>query len=347
MDNTNPPPEVPPSFLIEKVLKLNSSPTGMIWHLFDPTPLVGQNGCSFNGLREELLNFEMISWMFQQHQGESFSEAWTHFKDLLQKVPHHGIDLWLQIQIFYDHVNPITRRTIDQAASGKLRDKNNEESWVLLEDLALYDNESWNDPRDFAKPVKAISMPHNVPNTSDRQSIEQFLNNFANQPNEADMSNLESDDESVDTPLVSPFPHLDNDSDDGEVLNELSEYESVGMLHRERIINSFDRSVLAFQCMIGFRKFTTYLDPFLPMNIISRKAYNTIMVEGLENTWQNLVAVVRDAYMFVDFTLDSRPDSEEAVWKFQTTSGFKWDAVWIMEMPSRSAVKFEDPRNPS
>ncbi|GKE95876.1 zinc finger, CCHC-type containing protein [Tanacetum coccineum] len=33
--------------------------------------------------------------MFQQHQGESLSEAWTRFKDLLQKVPHHGIDLWL------------------------------------------------------------------------------------------------------------------------------------------------------------------------------------------------------------------------------------------------------------
>ncbi|GKF98608.1 zinc finger, CCHC-type containing protein [Tanacetum coccineum] len=33
--------------------------------------------------------------MFQQHQGESFFEAWTRFKDLLQKVPHHGIDLWL------------------------------------------------------------------------------------------------------------------------------------------------------------------------------------------------------------------------------------------------------------
>ncbi|GKC99445.1 hypothetical protein Tco_1169720 [Tanacetum coccineum] len=34
-----------------------------------------------------------------------------------------------------------------------------EESWALLEDLVLYDNESWNDPRDFAKPVKAISFP--------------------------------------------------------------------------------------------------------------------------------------------------------------------------------------------
>ncbi|GKB89601.1 zinc finger, CCHC-type containing protein [Tanacetum coccineum] len=33
--------------------------------------------------------------MFQQHHGESLSEAWTHFKNLLQKVPHHGIDLWL------------------------------------------------------------------------------------------------------------------------------------------------------------------------------------------------------------------------------------------------------------
>ncbi|GKA63905.1 zinc finger, CCHC-type containing protein [Tanacetum coccineum] len=82
--------------------------------------------------------------MFQQHQEESLSEAWTRFKDLLQKVPHHGIDLWLQVQIFYDHVNPATRRTIDQSAGGKLRDKNAIESWALLEDLTLYDNEKQN-----------------------------------------------------------------------------------------------------------------------------------------------------------------------------------------------------------
>ncbi|GKB00920.1 MAK10-like protein [Tanacetum coccineum] len=73
--------------------------------------------------------------MFQQHQGESLSEAWTRFKDLLQK-----------------------------SAGGKLRDRIAEESWELLEDLALYDNKSWNDPRYFAKPVKAISLPQDVPN---------------------------------------------------------------------------------------------------------------------------------------------------------------------------------------
>ncbi|GJX20377.1 hypothetical protein Tco_0223054 [Tanacetum coccineum] len=53
--------------------------------------------------------------------------------------------------------------TIDQSAGGKLRDHNTKESWALLDDLALYDNESWNDPRNFAKPVKAIALPQDVP----------------------------------------------------------------------------------------------------------------------------------------------------------------------------------------
>ncbi|GJY10428.1 hypothetical protein Tco_0378613 [Tanacetum coccineum] len=41
-----------------------------------------------------------------------------------------------------------------------------------LYNLAFYDNESWNDPRDFAKPVKAIYLPPNVPSTSDCRLIE-------------------------------------------------------------------------------------------------------------------------------------------------------------------------------
>ncbi|GKC42920.1 MAK10-like protein [Tanacetum coccineum] len=87
--------------------------------------------------------------MFQQHHGESLSKAWTRLKDLLQKVPHHGIDLWLQ-----------------------LRDRNVKESCALLEELSLYVNESWNDPRDFAKPIKAITLPQDVLSTSDRRLIE-------------------------------------------------------------------------------------------------------------------------------------------------------------------------------
>nr|GEU37938.1 hypothetical protein [Tanacetum cinerariifolium] len=72
------------------------------------------------------------------------------------------------------------------------------------------------------------------------------------------MNDLESDDESVDTPLVSPFPHSDNDSDDDEVLNELIEYEKVGMLCREKEINSFDGD-----------------DPFLPIYMEKQELKST------------------------------------------------------------------------
>nr|GEW81220.1 MAK10-like protein [Tanacetum cinerariifolium] len=55
---------------------------------------------------------------------------------------------------------------------GKLHDRNAEDSWALLEDLSLYDNESWNDPRDFANPVNAISLSQDLSSTSDRRLIE-------------------------------------------------------------------------------------------------------------------------------------------------------------------------------
>ncbi|GKB10277.1 MAK10-like protein [Tanacetum coccineum] len=55
--------------------------------------------------------------MFQQHHGESLSKTWTRFKDLLQKVPHHGIDLWLQVQNFMtmsilSQDEPLTNRPV-------------------------------------------------------------------------------------------------------------------------------------------------------------------------------------------------------------------------------------------
>nr|GEV31640.1 hypothetical protein [Tanacetum cinerariifolium] len=57
------------------------------------------------------------------------------------------------------------------------------------------------------------------------------------------MDGIESNDESIDAPLVSPFL----DSDDGEVLNKLEEYGNARKLCRKK------------------------------------KAYNTIMVDGLES----------------------------------------------------------------
>ncbi|GJX45322.1 putative ribonuclease H-like domain-containing protein [Tanacetum coccineum] len=85
--------------------------------------------------------------MFQQHQGESLSEAWTRFKDLLQKVLHHGIDRWLQIQIFM-----IMSRFILNAR--------------------LTASPGWNDAKEFVKSVKAISTPQPTSKTSDQRLLE-------------------------------------------------------------------------------------------------------------------------------------------------------------------------------
>ncbi|GJT81741.1 MAK10-like protein [Tanacetum coccineum] len=111
-----------------------SSPMGTMWCLSDPTPSASNwleclpagsistwedlttlfHAQFFPPGRTPKLQNDIL--MFQQHQGESLSETWTRFKDLLHKVPHYGIDLWLQVQIFYDHINPATRRTIYQLA---------------------------------------------------------------------------------------------------------------------------------------------------------------------------------------------------------------------------------------
>ncbi|GKA26633.1 hypothetical protein Tco_0712742, partial [Tanacetum coccineum] len=95
-------------------------------------------------------------------------------------------------------------------------------------------------------------------------------------PNEIDMDDLESKDELIDTPLVSPF--LDPNDE----------------------------------------KFIAYFDLFLLMNIITRKAYNTIMVEGLlKSTGRNLVAIVRDVYVFVgSFTYVTDFVVLEDIWEF-------------------------------
>ncbi|GJT09754.1 hypothetical protein Tco_0856796 [Tanacetum coccineum] len=165
-------------------------------HLRSDTILLVQNRCSFHGLWSEDPNQHIKDFlklvdsldldvanrerttsklqndilMFQQHQGESLSEAWTRFKD--QKVPHHGINLWLQIQIIYDHVSFHLKSEIDRAASGKLRNKNTEESGEIIENLALYDHKGCDDPRDFTKPVKAISFPKDPPRTPDQRLLE-------------------------------------------------------------------------------------------------------------------------------------------------------------------------------
>ncbi|GJT34085.1 hypothetical protein Tco_0924504 [Tanacetum coccineum] len=79
------------------------------------------------------------------------------------------------------------------------------------------------------------------------ENIDQFLRDFTTQPNIIDMGNAESNNGLTDTPLVSLFLDSGDDSNEGEVLNELEEYGNEGKLCERKIINSFDGDELAFQ----------------------------------------------------------------------------------------------------
>ncbi|GJR16706.1 hypothetical protein Tco_0965233 [Tanacetum coccineum] len=76
--------------------------------------------------------------------------------------------------------------------------------------------------------------------------IEQLLNDFMDSSDVLKMDDLESENESIDTPLVSPFLDSDDELDDREVLNELNEYGNAGNFYRNRIINSIDKNDLGF-----------------------------------------------------------------------------------------------------
>ncbi|GJV08039.1 MAK10-like protein [Tanacetum coccineum] len=155
-----------------------------------------QNRCSFHGLRSEDPNQHLKDFLKLVNSLDLDSENKERtrlrlfqfsFRDQasnwLERLPAGSITTWedLTTRFFAQFFPPrrtaklhndILIRTIDQSADGKLRNQNAKESRALLEDLALYDNEIWNDPRDFAKPIKAIALPQDAPSTSDRHLIE-------------------------------------------------------------------------------------------------------------------------------------------------------------------------------
>ncbi|GJS62844.1 hypothetical protein Tco_0677408 [Tanacetum coccineum] len=111
-----------------------------------------QNGCSFHGL-----------WSEDPNQ---------HLKDFLKLVD--SLDLngdnrkRTCLRLFQCSLRDQASNWLERLPAGSIS------TWedLTTQDLALYDNESWNDPRDFAKPVKAISLPQDVPSTSDRRLVE-------------------------------------------------------------------------------------------------------------------------------------------------------------------------------
>ncbi|KAH9735010.1 hypothetical protein KPL71_017596 [Citrus sinensis] len=73
---------------------------------------------------------------FHQLEDESLYEAWERFKELLRRCPHHGIPCCIQLETFYNGLNPSTRLMVDASANGALLSKSYTESYEILERIA-------------------------------------------------------------------------------------------------------------------------------------------------------------------------------------------------------------------
>lgn len=83
---------------------------------------------------------------FEQDEGESLYDAWERFKDMLRKCPQHGLDLWVQIQTFYNGLYPHCKQAIDASAGGTFGNKTPEDVYDLIEEISM-SSDTWQGSR--------------------------------------------------------------------------------------------------------------------------------------------------------------------------------------------------------
>ncbi|XP_027351144.1 uncharacterized protein LOC113862248 [Abrus precatorius] len=88
---------------------------------------------------------------FYQLESKTLYDTWERFKELLRKCPHHGIPDSLQVQTFYNGLNPATRQMIDAAERDTLNSKTPRVAQELFEEMAM-NSYQWSSTR--SKPAK-------------------------------------------------------------------------------------------------------------------------------------------------------------------------------------------------
>ncbi|GJS20165.1 putative reverse transcriptase domain-containing protein [Tanacetum coccineum] len=263
--------------------------------------------------------------IFQQHQGESLSEALTRFKDLLQKVPHHGIDLWLKIcsgphytqycmenpeQVFVKYASS----RIDKAGDARLSkfeanskqqqsEMTNKIDTVLK---AITDRMAGALPSDTVKNQKLNAEEEK----REREGNPKGTNTIAHNEEQRDTPRLElketiivdnlgpnRDDEGIEWLDVEEPLDLVNTSEKLVYESLIKEMPKCSLNYDFRIKKGNPRN-LKIPCMVGHKfAVNAYIDVDLPMNIMSLAYYNSIRKDGYEYMGRNFAGLGRDMHI--------------------------------------------------
>jgi Retrotransposon gag protein len=91
-------------------------------------------------LRAQIINF-------RQRGGESLSEACDRYQELLCLCPHHGLEKWFILQIFYEGLEQSSKLTIDAVAGGNLMNMSVRDIYKLIDEMAL-GQQQWSSVRE-------------------------------------------------------------------------------------------------------------------------------------------------------------------------------------------------------
>ena len=65
-----------------------------------------------NGLKRQISTFS-------QKEGETLTQAWDRFRDLLNSCPHHGYEIWRIVSYFYEGLTVQERLFIEKMCNGE------------------------------------------------------------------------------------------------------------------------------------------------------------------------------------------------------------------------------------
>jgi hypothetical protein len=83
-----------------------------------------------DGIRHQIHNF-------RQEYDETLADAWDRFNELRRSCPHHGIQEWSLLRIFYGGLCNNDRQILDAAAGGSLCERHIDEGFRLIDSMAL------------------------------------------------------------------------------------------------------------------------------------------------------------------------------------------------------------------
>ncbi|GKA85641.1 hypothetical protein Tco_0807295 [Tanacetum coccineum] len=108
--------------------------------------------------------------VFQQHQDESLYDSWTRFKDVIRKVPNHGLSICTLIEIFLKHLDSLSCHIINLIAEGDLRKFSDIGAWVQVPRCMAW--------LDYDEHVDSLSTMDNEVGVTSPESTTQTLPSF-------------------------------------------------------------------------------------------------------------------------------------------------------------------------